>query len=616
MKILALALLLIYVVGAAALMLQRPGLQYDEALLVMGAVHARHDRALPNYSHDEHTWICPRGRCIPLMTMRYVGAIKEWICWPLFALSDSRTIIIRGVSAAMGLIGILGVVVLMGTIAGWRPAAALAALWVVNPSYADMTVFDNGTVSPWMLAMGLLALAGAAHVRAPSLATAFAIGAAAGFGIWARANFLWLLIGVALVMAHVWRPPWRQLVAVALGGIAGGAPFLLYNVISRGGTLGAQQFSQAEGSWSFLLLVRSIMFSEAMLSNREHRAMWDAPALPLWQSWLAAAITCVALVICFARGRMLARAAALAFIATAFCFFTSKLGVAEHHLIALMPLAFICWVMAAQLVPRALALAVAAVYGSLALYHYGAAINGLQRTGGVGQWSDGILQVARDVDQNHRGRLLKIMDWGLENNLYVLLDGRLTWRNVYPDSTATLAQGRRPWAEEISEGGLYLLNGPQNRQFPLASEAFLKVLPATNHTRKAYKQRDGRVYAELIDIPPSPAPIRFTLDGVHAPEASGWRWTQRSFLIRWNRAATKVRVEINVPQAILDRLGPLQIEANGKTDRLAEAKQYVIERPVKSDQTELRFTLDKFLPPSAADQRELGVILMQADVAL
>src|SRR6188474_2079468 len=77
--------LALYILWACLLILQNPGFQYDEALLVLGAVHLRHSPGELTLPHDPNTWICPSGFCLPLMTVRYVGAIKEYLCLPLFA---------------------------------------------------------------------------------------------------------------------------------------------------------------------------------------------------------------------------------------------------------------------------------------------------------------------------------------------------------------------------------------------------------------------------------------------------------------------------------------------------------------------------------------------------
>src|SRR5438105_2193404 len=101
--------LLIYFLWSFLLIWQSPGLQYDEALLVQGSVHMLHSRGELTLPHDPDTWICPSRRCLPLMTVRYVGPIKEYLCLPLFRLFGAHAETIRLVSMALAALGIWGV---------------------------------------------------------------------------------------------------------------------------------------------------------------------------------------------------------------------------------------------------------------------------------------------------------------------------------------------------------------------------------------------------------------------------------------------------------------------------------------------------------------------------
>jgi len=151
-------LVLLYSFWAVLLILQNPGFQYDEALLVLGSVQMRHSPQEIALPHDPHSWVCPAGRCFPLMTVRYVGAIKEYLCLPLFAAFGPSAEIVRLVSMLLGALGIWGIARLIAEQVSPSAAAATAAILAINPAYVDLTVFDNGTVSIWMGAMGLLGL--------------------------------------------------------------------------------------------------------------------------------------------------------------------------------------------------------------------------------------------------------------------------------------------------------------------------------------------------------------------------------------------------------------------------------------------------------------------------
>ena len=98
--------LVLYCLLATVLILQRPGLHYDEALLVLGSVHMRHSPAELTLPHDPDTWYCFGHRCLPLMTVRYVGAVKDYLCVPLFALFGTRAEVVRFASVLLSVLGI------------------------------------------------------------------------------------------------------------------------------------------------------------------------------------------------------------------------------------------------------------------------------------------------------------------------------------------------------------------------------------------------------------------------------------------------------------------------------------------------------------------------------
>ena len=234
-RLLVRAALAVYVVLAVSLILQKPGLQYDEALLVLGAVHMRHSPQEITLPHDPNTWIPVFGRWIPLMTVRYAGAVKEYLCLPVFALFGTRTALIRLVSMLLGAFGIWGVAKLLREQVGATAAGAAALILAVNPAYLSMTVFDNGTVSAWMAALGFLAIAVSRYIRKPTTGAALLLGVALGFGVWARANFIWAeaAIGIAALIVLRRRFPTTPAhwLAVIGGGVIGGLPLLVYQIV-------------------------------------------------------------------------------------------------------------------------------------------------------------------------------------------------------------------------------------------------------------------------------------------------------------------------------------------------------------------------------------------------
>jgi len=503
----------VYCLWSALLILQNPGLQYDEALLVLGSVHMRHSAREIPLPHDPDTWFCAFNRCFPLMTVRYVGAVKEYLCLPLFAVFGPSAEAVRFLSMALGALGIYGLAILMAEQTGPAAAAITAAVIAMNPAYVDLTVFDNGTVSVWMGALGVLCLALSHYLRSKDAAASFWLGAAMGLGVWARANFVWLLVSVfaaaLLVLQRRILAPFAHWAALGLGGVVGGAPFLLYQAISRGGTWEAVGMFTTQETLGTLLSSRLAMFSETLLSDLEHRAIWDGPLLPSWQHWLLAPVVLAACLLCLKAERPLpARLAALVFLFLGAFLFFSRMPVAEHHLVVLVPLAAILavfassWLASQSRLGRAIVSGLAILYFSLAIYWQVAALRGLWNSGGTGQWSDAVFALSDYLQQKYPDREIKILDWGLQNNLYVLSDGKIRSREVY--GTASDDQVSR-WLGEVRRGGVFLMNGPANRQFPAASIAFLEALALARPAVRRFtvSQSSGIPYAQIIEVDPS-----------------------------------------------------------------------------------------------------------------
>jgi hypothetical protein len=138
------------------------------------------------------------------------------------------------------------------------------------------------------------------------------------------------------------------------------------------------------------------------------------------------------------------------------------------------------------------------VYFSSAIYWQVAAVQGLRNSGGIGQWSDAVFPLAEYLQQKYPGKEIKILDWGLQNNLYILSDGKIRSREIY--------DGAFPrWSEQIRQGGVFLMNGPANRQFPAASVSFLEALAVLRPKIRRFtvSQQSGVPYAEIIEIEPT-----------------------------------------------------------------------------------------------------------------
>jgi 4-amino-4-deoxy-L-arabinose transferase-like glycosyltransferase len=655
----------IYCFWGILLIAQKPGLQYDEAMLIAGAVHMEHSAGIFDLNRTPDAWTCPFGHCIPLMTAYYVGSLKEYAALPVFALFGPRAPFVRLVSLLLAAIGIWGIYILVAEWFGRWTATIATFLVAINPAFVSLTVFDNGALSAMIAALGVTCACLAIYGRRKTFWRAFALGAAMGLGLWARANFAWILIAGGVAALIVFRR--RMLIsaahwiAILVGGLIGGSPFLAFQVLSGGATWKVQEAFAVSDSMANILRQRAFLFADTLLSDGEHRVMWAGPSLPSWQLWLFPGIVIAAWLVCLfgnygGRKRGLPQALAITSLFTTAVLFLSRLPVAEHHLVVLVPFAAVMVSVACALLQarHAWALAVSAslfvIYTASAVYWQVAAVRGLRNSGGVGVWSDAGLQLARYLDLHFQGRDVKLIDWGLEYNMYVLTDGRLNLREIYAPASEDVSFQGKPWTDEIREGGVFVLNGPENRGFPKPSAGFLRALSMTRPAMRTYNvaQRNGRTYAEVFEIQQNsvrgPAPAgeeqdsRIAMDnvrldsqltGFYPPENGGFRWTKREFSARLgfplrDPNGARLVVRLYVPDNIIQKLGPVTLRArvNGRAlspETWSQSGHYVYLRDLAADliesgQIQADFVLDKSLPPNGSDQRELGIIVAEISV--
>lgn len=120
------------------------------------------------------------------------------------------------------------------------------------------------------------------------------------------------------------------------------------------------------------------------------------------------------------------------------------------------------------------------------------------------------------------------------------------------------------------------------------------------------------------------AAARQLVGGFYSLEGNSWRWTARDFVISFRTppGATKrganVSVNLMVPEIVTQKLGAVRLAAaiKGKqlgSERYAAPGNFTFAAEVPAElcsplETVVDFHLDKTLPPSPGDTRDLGVI--------
>jgi hypothetical protein len=193
----------------------------------------------------------------------------------------------------------------------------------------------------------------------------------------------------------------------------------------------------------------------------------------------------------------------------------SRLLISDHHLIALIPIATVLVVASAQDCQRRwprmryVFAFIGFTYLGSALYWDLTAARRIRSTGGVGVWSNAIDKVASYLQRNYKGRQIKVLDWGLNNNLFVLSGGKVISSEVFWGATAERSGMGKLWKDEISPGDVYLLHTPEVTAYPEAEEGFRRALAASAlpFRRTRFNQRNGAGYAEVLEIlAPTPVP--------------------------------------------------------------------------------------------------------------
>jgi hypothetical protein len=519
--------LALYAGFASRLITAHVGYEMDEAIYVESAVFVLRGSAPPPFRYDYESWLSTRGRRWPLMIIPYVGTTKAFVALPLFAIFGITAPVARLSGVLLGAVGIAGLVTLIGKridpIAGLILGIALS----IHPSYLDLTVFDNGGASVWMASMGLLCLALENHLRRQSNGSALLLGIAAGFGVWARANVLWLFASLiaAALFAYGRRalPPRAQLRAIAIGGCAGALPLLLYEVGS-----GLATFRYIETASRPLSLEkvaeRFRELAELMISDGEQRGIWLGPPLPFWEIGIGAALLAVVLCCLFlpgaaespalGRGR---RAFAMSAVVLSALMLASRLGIRQHHLVAVLPLALGALViLSLEIVRRwrpAIPLLATVGFGLLLiLLSWDIRIDrGLRASRGTGIWSSAIDDVGRYL-QSHpvAPRRLKILNWGFQSNLYVGSGGSVHGSELFWGATRMRSSRGNTWESEIRDGGSFLLflfpTGPAF--LDAAAQGFAQALQKHEGPRREtrFLDRSGSPVALLVEIEPAAPP--------------------------------------------------------------------------------------------------------------
>ena len=431
-------------------MIPYPGIEGDEALFA---------RAIYLPQANAGT-VRAFGAVIPTMLMDYLGALKAWLYWPIFALWAPSPYSLRLPALLAACLAVWFFYRFLAGAAGRRAGVIGAALLATDVTFVLTATFDWGPVAlqHLLLYAGLAAFARfARQPRDRFLTLAFF---SWGLALWDKALFAWAFSGLCLGAVLFYLRPALALVTqrrllIATGAfLAGALPLVYYNATEGFRTFRGKHYT-TEDLGQNVAIMKNTLAGNAMAGFLiDYGSPPDGPVVPdgpaetasLWLArvsrhpqrtlfpWLlAGALLAAPLSMRTARGRLLGLLAVAFFTAWLQMLFTANAGGSAHHTVLILPFVIAFAAVALDGVVQRwnpakylLATAVIAVAGSnlLVLNQH---LAGLVVFGPGPAWSDATWRLAPAVER-HGPAAVYAADWGIDNPLLLLTEGRIPIR--------------------------------------------------------------------------------------------------------------------------------------------------------------------------------------------
>jgi len=134
----------------------------------------------------------------------------------------------------------------------------------------------------------------------------------------------------------------------------------------------------------------------------------------------------------------------------------------------------------------------------------------------------------------------------------------------------------------------------------------------------------GQTLMSAVHVADPRAAVQLT-KGFYDVEQNAWRWTMKQFsvVLRAPEGASKngatLQMKFSVPNPVIDKLKAitLSVSVNGQAlpaETYTRPGEYILKRDVPrevfhGEAVNVDFALDKAMPPSGADLRELGIVV-------
>ncbi len=519
--------------------LRLPGLECDETIFV--------NPALGNLDGTYVEWHLPVGHFdIPVMIMRYIGAVKCYLYAPIFALFGTSVTTVRLPVVLLGLVTLGFTYATVKAMLGGEIALLSSALLATDPSFIFANRLDWGPNSLMMVfkTISLFLLWRWLTVGKTSrlALAAFVL----GVGLFDKVVFVWFVGALLLAFPICFWPEIkprlrRGTVVIALASfLAGCSPLIAYNIRFPLQTFEGQKPVDKpwaeESAYRYRLFRNTFQGSEVLIMMNEQLPeelanTYRQPASGALDSVLTAllrvfpiqrSLTAIALALSLMligglmlRARLHKRDPArfffLLFLLTAFFIAITPQEIGTHHVVMVFPISHVLIALATweayNLLPglRSFALkkaAQACLVGSVTLVLLAPVVvdagylKAFKARGGSGRWSDAIYAFDDYVNSNPDKHFL-LMDWGFSTQLLVERKGKLNWEEAFVPVLDSPSAGEKVDAIHpylTNPDDIFVFHQPPFATFPIL-EPFQKALTYYGLDFRIvakFSQRDGR----------------------------------------------------------------------------------------------------------------------------
>ncbi len=418
-----------------------PGVYYDEVIQAGTArnfIESTSRGRLPGA-----TTVPLFGRPLPWMTQVYLGALKDQLLIPSFALFGATPVVLRTTTLSIALVGLLFAMLFAERLIGSGAAIAMGLLLATDPSFFFVARHDWGPFASGFMFRSAGLLFAIRFLVDGRLWTALLAGSAFGLGIYNKVDVVVCLaatVCAALAAAYAGGDALRARIRERRAGLVLFATALLVTAAPMIASLAemgavAQSLSRQDDSVEKLLAAWTTLdgtyFARLMAVGGRFERLFDPSDVGFGLFGVVALASAPTLVLLARRETREARGA-LVFVWVAFVLATIGMLVFPgasriHHFLNVLPFPHLAvaavlsvgWRTRHRLVRTTLAaVAALALVGSIVIDIRTAQL--ITTTGGRGWWSDALNAFAADPSLSAEDNLVSL-DWGFHQSLSFLL---------------------------------------------------------------------------------------------------------------------------------------------------------------------------------------------------